>query len=216
MPWVTPLVMDTAQGYRVTKEPIGPDARQSVASKLNIWARKNAAALGLQNGLKIKPDAFHAVFRLGGNGLLQINLVIQFLQTAGPEIQAQADRFGGIEIRGGVTVVADVADVDGTIRHVISKPTPVSPTAGSADSAVTRLRGIADFVDQFDSVELPGSWRHHESKAKWRGASPLLKQSAACVWLARGCADRLGRETLSLAQSARPISDTDHFIRTPT
>ena len=163
---VDPLVNQTAFGFQSLRTPQdedGPADEQStdgVARALGAYARRNAAALGLNPDpkLPIQPEGFHAVFRLGGNGLLKVNVVAQFVQTADKATRDQAAaEFGGIELRGGATVVADV---DGEIRHVVSRPTPALASARGGDAAgIARLAAVADFVDQFDSVDLPGPWR---------------------------------------------------------
>jgi hypothetical protein len=99
------------------------------------------------------------------------------------------DQLGGVVLRGGATVVADV---DGEIRHVISRPTPTLPRSGASDAGVARLAGIAQFVDQFDSTDLPGPWRIDDPAAKWpslayrRGLSQRVAASLTLGRLDRG------------------------------
>jgi hypothetical protein len=173
---IEPLVMETASGYRSRRDPLRPDAeaeyrarqrdqRATIAKILTSYARKNAVALGLQPDLPIQVQGFHAVFRMGSGGLLKVNVVAQLLQLAAKDVQAKAaDSLGGIVLRGGATVVADV---DGEVRHVISRSTPVLPRAGASDAGVDRLAGIATFVDQFDNTNLPGPWRVDDPTARW-------------------------------------------------
>jgi hypothetical protein len=173
---IEPLVMETASGYRSRRDPADPSAekayaekqrarRETVAAVLQRYAKRHAAALGLQPTLPIQVQGFHAVFRMGGDGLLKVNVVAQLLQMAAKDVQAEmVDQLGGVVLRGGATVVADV---DGEIRHVISRPTPVLSQAGSSDAGVARLAGIAQFVDQFDTSDLPGPWRIYDPDAKW-------------------------------------------------
>jgi hypothetical protein len=172
---VEPLVMETALGFRSRGLPkAGADvetkAAGGVAKALWAYAKKNAVALGLspKPGLKIRVQAFHAVFRMGSNGLLKINVVVQLVQMADADVRAKAAAdFGGVVLRGGTTLVADV---DGEIRHVVSRPAPALGSA-DGDAAVARLASVADFVDQFDSVDLPGPWRVDDLDAAWPSAA---------------------------------------------
>jgi len=198
---VEPLVLDTAAGFRLRREAADAKAEQAyldrqqdrrkvVAAVLQAYAKANAPTLGLQKDLPIQVGGFHAAFRTGGGGLPKVNVVVQFTQLAAKDAQAaMVDQLGGVVLRGGVTVVADV---DGEIRHVISRPTPVLPTAGATDSGVARLAGIARFVDQFDTIDLPGPWRVDDPKAKWpsagfrRGLSHRVTASLTLGRLDRG------------------------------
>ena len=162
---VEPLVAETALGFRARRSA-GEDAdeqparRAGVARALHAYARQHAGALGLNPRLKVQVRSFHAVFRLAGNGLVKVNLVGQIVQTAPPEV-ARAHDIGGVELRGGVTLVADV---DGEVRYVVARPAPgLDPVRDPAGAA--RLADIRAFVDQFDDVDLPGPWRIDDQAA---------------------------------------------------
>ena len=67
------------------------------------------------------------MFRLGGNGLLKVNVVVQIIQIAPAEASKQGGAdFGGVVLRGGPTLVADV---DGEVRHVV-EPADAGPGPG--------------------------------------------------------------------------------------
>jgi hypothetical protein len=196
---IEPLVVETAVGFRSPRRPLSAEAsaeikarREKLAKALWSYAKRNVTALGLNPALKIKPHGFHAVFRLGGNGLLKVNVVVQLTQLADEKIRAMADeRFGGIELRGGATVVADV---DGQIRHVVSRPAPVLPDhPGASEAGLARLAAVAGFVDQFDSIDLPGPWRMDVPGATWPSAayrSSFSKRIAASMTLGQLDRDR--------------------------
>lgn len=88
------------------------------AVELGDWAKRNAAALDLDDRRKIEVQGFHPVFRVAPNGQLQVEVVVQFAQIQHTDDQPE---FGGLPLRGGTTVIAGA---DGTVRYVISKPLP--------------------------------------------------------------------------------------------
>ncbi|GAA3702971.1 hypothetical protein GCM10022204_20160 [Microlunatus aurantiacus] len=164
---VEPLVAETALGFRSRRSaaedtPERKERRQGVAKALSAYARRHAGALGLDRRLKIQVRSFHAVFRQASSGLLQVNVIVQIVQTAPPEV-ARARDVGGIELRGGVTLVADV---DGEVRAVVSRPTPGLDPVGNPGGAA-RFEALGAFVDQFDDVDLPGPWRIDDPTATW-------------------------------------------------
>jgi hypothetical protein len=164
---VEPLVAETALGFRTRRSAAEDtvelqDRRKGVARALSGYARKHATALGLNPELKIQVRSFHAVFRQAGNGLVKVNVVVQIVQTAPPEV-AQARDVGGVQLRGGLTLVADV---DGEVRYVVARPTPgLDPVRDPGGAA--RLAALGAFVDQFDDVDLPGPWRIDDPTATY-------------------------------------------------
>ena len=164
---VEPLVAETALGFRSRRSAAEDtvelqDRRKGVARALNVYARKHATALGLNPRLKIQVRSFHAVFRLAGNGLVKVNVVVQIIQTAPAEVSSARD-VGGVQLRGGLTLVADV---DGEVRCVVSRPTPGLDPVGDPGGAA-RLASLGAFVDQFDDVDLPGPWRIDDPTAAY-------------------------------------------------
>ena len=118
--------------------------------------------------LPIDVEGFHALFRMGSGGTLRVNVVIQLTQLAAPELRASmAGILAGIPLRGGATIVADV---DGTILHVVSRATP-SQAPDAHPQAEQRIRSMADFVDHFDTFDLPGPWRSDVATAKFGDAA---------------------------------------------
>jgi murein DD-endopeptidase MepM/ murein hydrolase activator NlpD len=90
-----------------------------VASQLRKYARKNAAALGLDAARvkQIQVLGFHPAFRVNSHGGLVMELVAQFTQRAD---LGGAD-LGGMEPRAGTTLIAAA---DGTVRYAVTKPLP--------------------------------------------------------------------------------------------
>ena len=92
--------------------PRGADITSQYGGKLRSWAEANAALLHLSSEEAIQPEGFHTVFRVGRDGMLLMELVLQFTQTRG---QTQYD-FGGVPLRGGSTIIVQA---NGKIRYVI-------------------------------------------------------------------------------------------------
>jgi hypothetical protein len=173
---IDPLVRETSLGY-VQGDEVEPTRAQTQAIRagkrattdaITEWAEDHANSLGLVSGLPIDVEGFHALFRMGSGGTLRVNVVIQLTQLAAPELrQSMAGMLAGIPLRGGATIVADV---DGTILHVVSRATP-SQAPDAHPQAGQRIRSMADFVDHFDTFDLPGPWRSDVATAKFGDAA---------------------------------------------
>jgi hypothetical protein len=133
------------------------------AAKLHQYAMANIDKLGLAGPGRIKVDGFHAAFRHGANGQLRVDVAIRYLHTVPPEVQEKfGAALGGVPLRGGSTVVADAT---GRVRHVITKAVPTDPDAtGATDGGVARLRGLRQWVAQFDGHDLLAPWIQAESR----------------------------------------------------
>lgn len=99
-----------------------------IARALHAFATEYASALrlDLDPDREVVVEGFHPVFRVSPEGQVYSGVVVQYVQTADEGEATGAgegfiDGFGGVQLRGGTTVVA--AD-DGTIRYVVSKPLP--------------------------------------------------------------------------------------------
>lgn len=108
---------EAVQQYVTTEDgdEIELDVNAELAKALHDYARDNAAALGLDEDLKIQVRGFHPVFRVAPSGRLLIELVAQFAQVD----NSARERFGGIPFRGGCTLIASS---NGAFRYLISKP----------------------------------------------------------------------------------------------
>ncbi len=164
---INALVLDTAVGFRerrgeaqVTKPVFDPSW---AAAKLHQYALANVDKLGLAGPGRIKVDGFHAAFRHGANGQLRVDVAIRYLHSVPQEVQAKfGAALGGVPLRGGSTVVADAT---GRVRHVITKAVPTDPDApGATDGGVARLRGLKQWVAQFDGHDLLAPWIQPESR----------------------------------------------------
>ena len=77
---------------------------------------------------------------------------------------SKARDVGGVLLRGGLTLVADV---DGEVRHVVSPPDTGSGPGRRDPGGAARLAALGAFVDQFDDVDLPGPWRIDDPTAAY-------------------------------------------------
>jgi hypothetical protein len=115
-------------------------------SALQNYARLNAVALHLDPALDPYVSGIDATFRTAPNGQLLIELVAQIVQT--DVSKADDPDFGGLEVRGGCTLVVGV---DGSVRYVIYKPLP-NPhlDAPALAKAQARLDDQRAFVAELD------------------------------------------------------------------
>jgi hypothetical protein len=164
---VNALVLDTAVGFRERRgeaqaaTPVFDPAW--AAGRLHQYAMANLDRLGLAGPGKVEVDGFHAAFRTGIGGHLRVDVVIRYIQSAPRETQQKyRPALGGLPLRGGATVVADAT---GRVRHVITKSVPTDPAlARATDHGVARLRGLAQWVAQFDGHDLLAPWIDADSR----------------------------------------------------
>ena len=187
---VQPLVYDTALGYRVagaSSDHLEPSLKPAVRW-LSDYAKQHARALGLQPDLRINVAGCHAALGMGARGLHRVNIVCQLVQPASPDLQKMADvALGGVTLKGGATIVADA---DGQVLHVISKPTPTAAGSPQATAAgIARLAAVGSFVDAFDTLDLPGPWRRPKGAGEpWGSAgsrNDIAERVAAGLTLGR-------------------------------
>jgi hypothetical protein len=118
--WMDEQVIADAQAFKRDAPP--PRYKfPEVATDFSSWAKDNASLLNLNPRLPIKSLGFHPSFRVGSQGQLLLELVMQFVQEEPGS--AATEEFGGVAFRGGTTVVAS-AGMDDRVRYVISKPLP--------------------------------------------------------------------------------------------
>lgn len=146
-------------------------ARQWDPRALGAWATRHANELDLDPDRSIQVQGFHALYRVTRDGQLRIELVVQFLQTAGPK---EFDGLAGVPLRGGTTVVASS---DGTVRYVISKPLPrkaqkrVDERAAHAEERLATQRA---FVEQADLTDPRTAFDTQQYFARRMGARMSL------------------------------------------
>ncbi|ULA70029.1 MAG: hypothetical protein LZF62_480227 [Nitrospira sp.] len=92
------------------------DFLKAFARHLTNWAKDNRARLKLVDGLPVALRAFHPVHRIAASGELLVEMVAHFVQT--DKVSKGLD-LGGLKYRAGVTLIANI---DGYIRYLISKP----------------------------------------------------------------------------------------------
>jgi hypothetical protein len=132
----------------------GPqNVTSSRGSLLSSWAKANTGLLHLNPQHDIEPAGFHPVFRVGRDGQLLFEIVVQFAQRD----KTSRHDFGGIPLRGGSTIVVQA---NGRIRYVISKPLP-SPVLSEADRhrAQERIERQTAFVNDIDARDSFHIWK---------------------------------------------------------
>lgn len=132
------------------EEEVG-SARGPLGSRMQKWAQANASLLHLAPDKTVELVGFHPVFRVGSDGQLLIEVVIQFAQKG----RTPDDAFGGIPLRGGTTVVVQA---NGKPRYLISRPLP-SPQGSPEDNRraqerVDRQRAFVETLDEMDSFHV--------------------------------------------------------------
>jgi hypothetical protein len=122
-------------------------------AQLTSWARANTALLHLNPLHDIESVGFHPVFRVGRDGQLLFEIVVQFAQKD----KTNARDFGGVALRGGSTIVVQA---NGKIRYVITKPLP-APNLPQDDQkrAQERVDRQTAFVNDIDARDTFHIWK---------------------------------------------------------
>jgi hypothetical protein len=122
-----------------TRKPV----RDELFRLLYDYAKADPEALGLQ-GKRIEISGFNSTFRVGEDGKLRTEIVVQFTD----EIPKSAD-FGGLNRTAGTTVVFTA---EGVPRYIIPKPWPhlgLDPQLGAlAESRRERMAGFVKMCDE--------------------------------------------------------------------
>jgi hypothetical protein len=92
------------------------------AVKLNEFGTANAEALGLTPGVPIQPHSFHPVHRVGPNGQLKMEIVVELLQQQKTLLDPANKKSPKMTFRGGVTLVIDQQPgSEGEVRYAVQK-----------------------------------------------------------------------------------------------
>jgi len=102
---------------------------------LRKYAQDNAAALGfdpnprLADAFKPYAPSFHPVFRIGPDGDLRVEMVVELVQTKRVPFEKKLPDVGSFPLRGGVTLIIAAPEVDGwgtasdpEVRFAVGKP----------------------------------------------------------------------------------------------
>jgi hypothetical protein len=156
--WMKDQILADAQAFKHSADLPYYNFPQ-VAAGFAEWARENATLLQLDPALKILPMGFHPSFRVGAEGQLLLDLVLQFAQEeAGSR---EAEEFAGIPFRGGTTVVASA---DNTLRYVIAKPLPhAGLSRDRLREATERRANQLAFVNRSDLHDSSLAWYDEKS-----------------------------------------------------
>lgn len=121
----------------------GSDLRREIGHSLWQWANKSRDRLGLRPDLKIAVRGFHPSVRSTRQGYAG-DFVVQLVQT-----QRDADHgaFGGLPLRGGITVVTGQ---DGYIRYLIRKSIPNQAGNDSERARFARQTAFVASCDRSD------------------------------------------------------------------
>ena len=120
LPPVTGLVFGDPNG--LTK-----DEKDINGKVLRDYAKANALALGFEPGRSISVPSFHPMFRLGEDGVLRIDMVVEIIQTRREYFDCAVPKLGTFDLREGVTLmianrpIVDDQRCDPRIRFVIAK-----------------------------------------------------------------------------------------------
>jgi hypothetical protein len=96
---------------------------------LRAYVRTNGAKLGFnmsESGMDIEVPSFHPMFRIGSDGGLKVDMVIEVVQTRYPRLDEDNASLGEFPMRGGVTLLVaqqplrdDGTRPDPEIRYVV-------------------------------------------------------------------------------------------------
>lgn len=121
LPAVTGLVFGDPNGLTADEKDIDGQV-------LRAYAKANAAALGFDPARgPIAVPSFHPMFRLGEDGVLRIDMVVEMIQTTVEHFDPANPKLGTFSMRAGVTLmiasqpIVDDRRCDPRIRFVIAK-----------------------------------------------------------------------------------------------
>jgi hypothetical protein len=152
---------DTAQpnvNRKRRKDDQDEDAGDAILNVLLTYANDNAVALDLDPDRVICVEGFHPVFRVNPRGQLLVEMVAQFTQRD-EKFQDNYDVSGGLNLRGGTTVIASA---NGVVRYVISKPLESEKFSAqkNAEARMRRERQEA-FVRELDQADMNLTWSNY-------------------------------------------------------
>ena len=149
---------DVIDSFQDNKERVSRRKRD-IAYRLYKYAEQNAPELGLDPGLPISVEGFHATVRSGPSGQPSFQLVVQYVQRLREPGEVEA--LAGLRFRGGTTALFDS---EGHCVRVIAKPVRMTDGVsawatemGWANPAERRA-ALIDYVGQLDLRDPLMSW----------------------------------------------------------
>jgi hypothetical protein len=89
------------------------------AAILTAFGAENAHYLGLKKGSAVQPWTFHPVHRVGPDGQLRFEVIVELLQREEIEVEADLGSASRQVYRGGVTLILNARDA--TVRYAVYK-----------------------------------------------------------------------------------------------
>jgi hypothetical protein len=83
---------------------------------LRAYAHRYRKELGLDPSLPVSVPSFHPVFRTLDNGRLQVEMIVEVIQTRTAKFDHDVADAGSFPLRGGVTMVIEAPVIEGTRR----------------------------------------------------------------------------------------------------
>jgi hypothetical protein len=165
------------------------EKNKTLKSSLLGYAKKNADKLGLDPEREIGVRGFNPSFRIGPQGRLITEAIVQFTQENRDD--DLLDQLGGIPFRGGTTLIATT---DGLVQHVIAKPLTSARIKGAAKQGaelrLERQREYLDKLDRTDPLLAYGDENYLRQRAKFRMSFASLHQG--------GLQDEFSRERIKV------------------
>jgi hypothetical protein len=103
--------------FKIPDPPSAAELSQT-ASILSRYGTENAASLGLTPGLPVQAHKFHPLHRVGPNGQLELNMVVELVQQRQVPLDPADPHSPPFTYRGGASLLLDH---DGEVRYCVYK-----------------------------------------------------------------------------------------------
>ncbi len=122
-------------------KPMTRKQKEANARLLNAFAKEHTADLGLDPSVPIKVHSFHPLHRIGPDGQLKFEAVVELTQQKAVPVDPADKSFGTMMYYGGVTLIIDLSpEREGDIRYAIRK------NLGGGDDGDQRLKLQRAFI----------------------------------------------------------------------
>ena len=86
------------------------------AEVLGAWAKAHAGALGFSSEDEINARSFHPMFRVGEDGMLRVDMVVELIQTSDVPFAPDNPKLGSFKFRSGVTLMIANQPIEDHLR----------------------------------------------------------------------------------------------------